>query len=420
MMLRGAPCPVASPQSSLGQRAHVSRVSRVSQGPSSLLVGKGSSHGSWTQFGRRPLITSAAAAQTGGGPCAYAQAVSAGSRRDKTPLARWVVNTPRIHRADGLTARAASGDNAESQGGWYNGTETDYVRSAVHTVNPLTPPDATTSGQPPPYAVLLKALDAPHVGRALKMIIAEESAKHIINALASPPQTNADGVPIPQAIHGRPSVYEFMIASLVAMQATVTKVLVHDLDARSTYHARVYYRLAGSDVEAHVDARPSDALNIALRAQCTNVYVHNNLMSMHGVDVQAEDERAAKSAESSASCHSKGIRNGNMHSHAAVTRQQHGNVSVTPSPPPQLRVNIKRAKARLKDRTAELQLRMDVATAEERYEDAAQIRDELDHVLMSDRSQSLLVALEAAAEDGRHNEAERLYEMLMKHLDVQA
>ena len=288
------------------------------------------------------------------------------------------------------------------------------------TVNPLTPPDATTSGQPPPYAVLLKALDAPHVGRALKMIIAEESAKHIINALASPPQTNADGVPIPQAIHGRPSVYEFMIASLVAMQATVTKVLVHDLDARSTYHARVYYRLAGSDVEAHVDARPSDALNIALRAQCTNVYVHNNLMSMHGVDVQAEDERAAKSAESSASCHSKGIRNGNMHSHAAVTRQQHGNVSVTPSPPPQLRVNIKRAKARLKDRTAELQLRMDVATAEERYEDAAQIRDELDHVLMSDRSQSLLVALEAAAEDGRHNEAERLYEMLMKHLDVQA
>ena len=133
MMLRGAPCPVASPHSPRLHHGLVSRVSRVSQGPSSLLVGKGSSHGSWTQFGRRPLITSAAAAQTGGGPCAYAQAISAGSRRDKTPLARWVVNTPRIHRADGLTARAASGDNAESQGGWYNGTETDYVRSAVHT-----------------------------------------------------------------------------------------------------------------------------------------------------------------------------------------------------------------------------------------------------------------------------------------------
>ena len=63
---------------------------------------------------------------------------------------------------------------------------------------------------------------------------------------------------------------------------------------------------------------------------------------------------------------------------------------------------------------------MEVAKSEERYEDAAMIRDQLEHIMLTDRSASLLVALEAAAEDGRHGEAEILYEQLMEVMRSEA
>ena len=108
----------------------------------------------------------------------------------------------------------------------------------------------------------------------------------------------ASSSPAPYASpSGRPNVYEFMESSLRAMSAEVTRVLVHALDAGGTFHARVYFRVpttTGTDgnggghgghdggngnsgggwCECDVDARPSDSINLALRAGA-RVFVRN-------------------------------------------------------------------------------------------------------------------------------------------------
>ena len=310
------------------------------------------------------------------------------------------------------------------------------TRRALTAFAPPAPPAPTharavSALAPPPvdgharrhsdYKVLLKARDGPHSGRCLKIIIAEETAKHLARAVSYAAGGDAAvtaGVPPPPVTLGRPTVYEFMTASLAAIDAKVQCILVHALDASATFHARVLFSVPGNEREMDVDARPSDALNLAVRTG-SPVYVHNALLASHSVDPMQEAAADARLAGGSAAEGTSPPANGqhpNHPHHAAAAPPP----PPPPPPPPQLLLNIRRAKAALKDRTSELHLRMEVAKSEERYEDAAMIRDQLEHIMLTDRSASLLVALEAAAEDGRHGEAEILYEQLMEVMRSEA
>lgn len=64
----------------------------------------------------------------------------------------------------------------------------------------------------------------------------------------------------------RPLTHDLFIASLEQLGARIDRIVISDL-ADETYHARLYLSHEGTEVE--VDARPSDALALAVRSEAT-------------------------------------------------------------------------------------------------------------------------------------------------------
>lgn len=130
-----------------------------------------------------------------------------------------------------------------------------------------------------------------------------------------------------------------------------------------TYHARVFYR-SSSGEEVSVDARPSDAVNLAVRFNAP-IYVHRDVASRMATSSHGGQER----------------------SETEVTRSCREEIALHTDP------------------TMLLELQMQLAIQEENYSKAAQLRDQIDQLLSSDRVLGLVVALESALSGDRYEEA---------------
>jgi len=95
----------------------------------------------------------------------------------------------------------------------------------------------------------------------------------------------------------RPLPYDLMTSMLTDLDARVVRVVINDL-SRDIYYARIVIERAGQIVE--IDSRPSDAIAIAVRAQC-QIFVDDAVMDRAGVNIaddeQIEIETAAESGE---------------------------------------------------------------------------------------------------------------------------
>jgi bifunctional DNase/RNase len=185
----------------------------------------------------------------------------------------------------------------------------------------------------------------------------------------------------------RPLTHDLMKSTLEALGYRVTKVRITAL-VGNTYHARVHYGRArsapspsgdgvaagGMPAEVDVDARPSDAVNLAVR---------------FGAPIYVNKEVAARMAQPSHALES-GSPGASSEHHADVVRSCREEI------------------AAFNDPTIMHKLQMQLAIAEERFEDATTLRDAIDRILASDRALSLVVAMETALEDGRYEEAARL------------
>lgn len=78
-------------------------------------------------------------------------------------------------------------------------------------------------------------------------------------------EANAIALEIEKSTTPRPMTHDLMRSLIDALQARVTRVVVGDL-RDDTFHATIWMQQAGEVVA--VDARPSDAIALALRADC--------------------------------------------------------------------------------------------------------------------------------------------------------
>lgn len=124
-----------------------------------------------------------------------------------------------------------------------------------------------------------------------------------------------------------------------------------------------------------IDARPSDAINLAVRFAAP-IYVNKEVASkMAGtVTSYADSGHAESSSDIVRTCREELLA--------------------------------------YQDPTILFKLQMQVAAAEERYDVAAELRNRIEHILASDRCLGLVVAIESALDDGRYEEAARLRDEL--------
>ena len=101
------------------------------------------------------------------------------------------------------------------------------------------------------------------------------------------PEANAIALEIEQVPTPRPMTHDLIKNILEGMNASVTRVVVNDL-RDSTFYATISLSLQGK--EFHIDARPSDAIAVALRVRAP-IYVTPEVIERAGsIDVGAQQK----------------------------------------------------------------------------------------------------------------------------------
>lgn len=203
-----------------------------------------------------------------------------------------------------------------------------------------------------------------------------------------------------------------MKTMLEALGYRVCKIRITAL-VGMTYHARVHfsrgtgYKDVAQDID--IDARPSDAMNLAVRFGAA-IYVNKDIASKMAhpmTTFTAEGTMAGpKGGNGSSSIGGSGgaggISSGKITDIAAEIIR-----------------SCREEIMHYNDPTIMHKLALQVAVAEERFEDASKMRDVIDKILASDRALSLVVAIETALEDHRFDEAARLRDEFMSFRAVQ-
>lgn len=190
-----------------------------------------------------------------------------------------------------------------------------------------------SSESPTAYALILKEING---YRSLPIIIGAFEAQSIAFAM--------EKVPTP-----RPLTHDLMKNIIELFNAVANEVFINDL-RDGTFFARIIFENPPLDV----DARPSDAIALALRLNIP-IYVNSDLINQAGINVPPKIFQSEEESESE------------------FFKTDEDEDEFTPPE------KIERVKP--KSRVEELQEQLEQAIRDENYELAAKIRDQLKQIL---------------------------------------
>jgi len=151
----------------------------------------------------------------------------------------------------------------------------------------------------------------------------------------------------------------------------------------NTYFAIIFVSSPDGSTVKSIDARPSDAINLALRFQApifvNKAVVQSSAYLMQGSDAEGNPK---KSSEGS------------------------------PEVENELFTKVQQQALRRKDPALELRSRLAMAVAEERYDDAVIIQEQIGQKIGNDHIASLLYQMEQAISEERYQDAARIRDEL--------
>jgi len=119
------------------------------------------------------------------------------------------------------------------------------------------------------------------------VILKDLEGKRYLPILIGPFEATAIQLALEAQPVPRPLSHDLMKAILDGVSAKLTKVIIHDIKD-STFYAKLIVESAGEDQE--IDARPSDCIALALRANAP-IYVTDKIALEESVyDKRAEEE----------------------------------------------------------------------------------------------------------------------------------
>ena len=104
------------------------------------------------------------------------------------------------------------------------------------------------------------------------------------------PEADAIAIKLQNHEVPRPLTHDLLSTTITELSGRVTHVLINDL-VGETYYARIILDVDGRHVE--LDARPSDALALAVRAEVP-VYVAETVLDTAGIEPEERDEAEAQ------------------------------------------------------------------------------------------------------------------------------
>lgn len=124
------------------------------------------------------------------------------------------------------------------------------------------------------------------------VVLKDWESQKLLPIWIGPSEAKAIALELEGAKPSRPLSHDLLLAAIHLAEATVTRVVINDLQD-STFYATI--DIDTPDGIKHIDARPSDALAVAVRAKCP-VFVDGGaeeaLIEMSDVVTSGEGEEA--------------------------------------------------------------------------------------------------------------------------------
>jgi hypothetical protein len=116
------------------------------------------------------------------------------------------------------------------------------------------------------------------VGSHRVVVLKDQNSNRYLSIWIGQPEADSITIHMTDARVARPLTHDLIVSLLRDLNATVRYVLVNEL-RDDTYYARVIIR-SKDGKELNIDARPSDAIALAVRVGCS-IYVDDDIMAQH-------------------------------------------------------------------------------------------------------------------------------------------
>ena len=124
------------------------------------------------------------------------------------------------------------------------------------------------------------------------LVLSEKDGTRRFSIMIGEPEAQSIALKINNKILARPLTHDLIKNILVTLKAQLKKVLIYEL-ANEIFYSELYVEDFHGKVFT-VDARTSDAVALAVRAECP-IYIKSHILDIVGVEMSA-DENAAKSS----------------------------------------------------------------------------------------------------------------------------
>jgi hypothetical protein len=181
---------------------------------------------------------------------------------------------------------------------------------------------------------------SPSSGGAYALVLGEVEGNRRLPIIIGAFEAQAIALELEKIQPPRPMTHDLLRDLFDAVQGDVVDIVIDEL-REGTFFAKIRYTVAGE--EGQLDCRPSDAVALAVRVDAP-IYVAPNVLDEAGIPT---DEEEPSEAEESVA-------------------------PITPARPPEPEAPLSEAEA--------IQDQLDKAIAEEDYEKAASLRDELNRI----------------------------------------
>lgn len=112
--------------------------------------------------------------------------------------------------------------------------------------------------------VVVKALVLDERSHVPVVLLQEKEGERVLPIWIGPAEASAIAIALEKVVPQRPLTHDLLLSVIEGLRGSVLKVVVTELKD-STFYARIFIR--GERGIASVDARPSDSIALALRAQ---------------------------------------------------------------------------------------------------------------------------------------------------------
>ena len=125
------------------------------------------------------------------------------------------------------------------------------------------------------------------------VILKEKGADRYLPIWIGPFEANAIALKITGVAADRPITHDLMATTMAELGVGLTRIVVSSL-SEEVFYARLHLQLDGREID--VDARPSDAIALAVRLECP-IFVADEVFEKAGVTPDKDDEEGSGSPE---------------------------------------------------------------------------------------------------------------------------